>query len=114
MSKDALFNYWSEALHAAFDEVGGLPNEMGTSDHETMVKVLLGARDQESMAFGYDCIPNPLEATVKEVRGLRAEDAQRFDEREEAWRKREEDLLDTICRLWDTIDELAENRHNRA
>ena len=50
-------NYWKECVESALDEVG-----LSATDEQinTIVKCIEISHDQYGMAFGHDCIPNPL------------------------------------------------------
>jgi hypothetical protein len=51
-------NYWEEAFCAALEDIG-----LELPANELIVKagkILEGAHESYGMAYGYDCIPNPL------------------------------------------------------
>lgn len=51
-------NYWKECVEAALDEAG-LPAT--PAQIESIAKCVAISHDQYGMAFGHDCIPNPLQ-----------------------------------------------------
>jgi hypothetical protein len=58
-------DYWREAFCAALDEAGMVyPAEQQLL---LAVKVLEGAHENYGMAFGHDCIPNPIEEENKRL-----------------------------------------------
>lgn len=72
---DYKLNYWKEAVSSSFEE-NGLP--LTDSIIESVAKDMINSAECQSMAFGYDCIPNPakaeksneikrFEATIKEL-----------------------------------------------
>lgn len=64
---DAYQNYWKEALACALDELG-LYHALTPEQYDAAAKSLMFAAEQQSMAFGHDCIPDPrdeVEAKLK-------------------------------------------------
>ena len=57
-------NYWKEAIEAALDDAG---LKATTEQVETMTKAITISHDQYGMAFGHDCIPNPLQTEIKRL-----------------------------------------------
>ncbi len=75
-----------------------------TAEHmEAIVQSVLTSRENESMASGHDCIPNPLQAEVRRVERLRADDAKDADKRLTAAM---EEMAYLIGRLRNRISEL--------
>ena len=63
-------NYWSEALYSAMEDAGIKDFAPTKEQMEKIVKSLQISRDCESMAFGHDCIPNPLSTEIRELKGV--------------------------------------------
>ena len=58
-------NYWHECISEAFDDAG----IVATSEQiKTVVEFVEGAHENYGMAFGHDCIPNPLEQDNKQLK----------------------------------------------
>jgi hypothetical protein len=57
-------NYWKECISEAFDDAGITASE---KQIETVVDWVKGAHENYGMAFGHDCIPNPLESENKRL-----------------------------------------------
>jgi hypothetical protein len=58
-------NYWKESIEAALDEAGltATPDQI-----ETITKCVEISHDQYGMAFGHDCIPNPLKLENEQLK----------------------------------------------
>jgi len=56
---DYKLTYWKEAVSSSFEE-NYLP--LVDSIIENVAKDMIISAEQQSMAFGYDCIPNPAKA----------------------------------------------------
>lgn len=52
-------DYWKEAVSSSFEE-NGLP--LTDAIIENVAKDMINSAECQSMAFGYDCIPNPAKA----------------------------------------------------
>jgi DnaJ-class molecular chaperone len=57
-------NYWKECIEEAFDDAGISATEEQINTVADWVK---GAHDNYGMAFGHDCISNPLENENKRL-----------------------------------------------
>lgn len=57
-------DYWKECIETAFDEAGITATE---EQKKSVIETVEGAHENYGMAFGHDCIPNPLEAEVKQA-----------------------------------------------
>ena len=57
-------DYWEECIEAACDEAGVIVTKEQIKSIATDVEV---AHEQYGMAFGHDCIPNPLLADVQRL-----------------------------------------------
>ena len=58
-------NYWKEAVECALEDAG-LPATAEQID--TISKAIQISHDQYGMAYGYDCIPNPIELENKRLK----------------------------------------------
>ncbi len=85
MSRDPLFEYWREALCCSLDEAG--VTTLTSEQLDSVTNGLLGSRENESMAFGRDCIPNPMRAEVTDLESKVKRLEQEHDARERAWSK---------------------------
>ena len=70
----ALKDYYAEAVNLICGEfeVEGL-KPIQRHQREVLVEAVLNARENESLAFGHDHIPNPLESRLKETEQARAQ-----------------------------------------
>lgn len=50
-------NYWRECIDSAFDDAGIFATD---EQKELVAGAVEGGHENYGMAFGYDCIPNPL------------------------------------------------------
>lgn len=63
-------DYWKEAVSSSFEE-----NDLPLTDAiiENVAKDMINSAECQSMAFGYDCIPNPAKAEKSaEIKRLEA------------------------------------------
>lgn len=58
-------NYWQECISEALDEAG---IEASQEQIQTIAKIVSGAHENYGMAFGHDCIPNPVLAEVETLK----------------------------------------------
>lgn len=65
---DPKLSYWKEAVQIAFDEVGVSMDIISDDDWDRVAGSLQISAEQEGMAFGYDCIPNPIEQENKALK----------------------------------------------
>lgn len=78
-ASDAYQQYWREAIECALDEVG--KQDLLTSEEYDKVAItLMRSHEMHGMAFGHDCIPNPMEVTVKTLE-LKLKQSKRETER---------------------------------
>lgn len=68
--------YYREAVMCAADEadVALTPDQV-----TTMAKCLMTSMECESMAFGYECIPNPLNAEIESINRRHAQEIREKD-----------------------------------
>lgn len=58
-------DYYLEAIHCGAEEAGlNLTDEQAKS----ILDAVTGAMENESLAFGRDCIPNPLETEIRQLK----------------------------------------------
>ena len=80
-------DYWIESVSASMDNAGyTLPIEDITAIAEDMIITA----EQESMAFGYDAIPNPLQTEVDKIND-------RLQQERENWNNREDIYVKSIA-----------------
>lgn len=64
-------DYYLEAIHCGAEAAGlDLTDEQAKSISESV----MGAMENESLAFGRDCIPNPLESEIKQIKAAHQRD----------------------------------------
>ena len=69
MIKDDILEYWIESIESLLDEMDKL--DLFTSDDtKLMAEALIITAEQESMAFGYDAIPNPQATVIEHLKEL--------------------------------------------
>ena len=56
--------YWIESVAATTEEIG---YNLSIEDITTIVESMIITAEQESLAFGYDAIPNPLQTEIDEI-----------------------------------------------
>ena len=85
MNKDIL-NYWIEAVESALEEVEKL-DVFSKEDIINMAETLQISSEQESMAFGTEAIPNPLESEIRNIRSRHEKEISEFEKRDLIFRK---------------------------
>jgi type IV secretory pathway VirB4 component len=58
-------NYWEECVSRAFDEAGIIANDEQLG---IVVSAVEGGHENYGMAFGHDCIPNPRDTDIRELK----------------------------------------------
>jgi hypothetical protein len=58
-------DYWEECITEAFDDAG---IEATKEQIDTVTSWVDGAHENYGMAFGHDCIPNPMESEVEKLK----------------------------------------------
>lgn len=58
-------DYWHECIAESFDDAGITATE---EQIKTVASWVEGAHENYGMAFGHDCIPNPMETEVNELK----------------------------------------------
>lgn len=66
MKEDYKVRYWREALECALDEIGAF-DKLTKEEIAAVAASLEVSAECQSMAFGYDCIPNPQTLQIKEL-----------------------------------------------
>ena len=79
-------DYWIEAVEAALEDIGKL-NNYTNEELKTVAESLIISSEQESMAFGYDCIPNPLESTIRDMKSKHESEIKQYEKRESVYRQ---------------------------
>lgn len=82
---NAKLEYWMESVESAMEEIGytNLPIE----DITAMAESMIGTAEQESMMFGYDAIPNPLQTEINEITDKLERERNKAHHREYIYRK---------------------------
>ena len=60
-------DYWREAGMELLEELGFF-DAASKADFDNAAEILEGYADNQSMAFGYHCIPNPKDAEIAEIK----------------------------------------------
>ena len=58
-------DYWEECVAEAFEDAG---IEATKEQMATVAEWIAGAHENYGMAFGHDCIPNPMESEVETLK----------------------------------------------
>ncbi len=77
-------NYWDECIKEAFEEIGIVATESQITE---VVDWVEGAHENYGMAFGHDCIANPLEQEIRELKFQHKKDLVECEGREQQYRK---------------------------
>lgn len=83
MKNDPYLSYWRECVGEMLCEIG-LYEKVTPEQLETAAEFVQESHDQYGMAFGHECIPNPLKADVEELQRKRKDDERKSSEREDA------------------------------
>ena len=67
MKEDYKVRYWREALECALDEIGA-SDKLTKEEIAAVAASLEASAECQSMAFGYDCIPNPQTLEIEELK----------------------------------------------
>jgi len=82
--KDYYLEYWIEAVECACDEAGvSLTKEQATQIAGSMQV----SHENQGMAFGRDCIPNPLSTELDNERRKKKDELKAAEAREDALKK---------------------------
>jgi len=78
MSNDAKYDYWEEALQASYNHHTGelMDSELAAN----IAGDLAVSSEQESMAFGYDCIPNPQTVELEDKKRQHKREIEKMEE----------------------------------
>lgn len=85
-------DYWREAAMCALEEHIDL-ERFQPGEWDSIAKSLAGSAEHVGMAFGEDCIPNPRDTEIGELKAKLKAAAKHHDAREEAWGKAVKDRL---------------------
>ncbi len=83
---DARFDYWKEALECSLHEAGA-SGVLSDDVVDLVAQGLVGSAENQSMAFGHDCAPNPVNAEIANLKRLREADQKEHEARIAAHRK---------------------------
>lgn len=67
MKDENVLNYWIEAVESALEEIDKL-SYFSNKEIKTLAETLCISSEQQSLAFGYEHIPNPLEAEIIKIK----------------------------------------------
>ena len=76
--------YWIESVESIMEEMS---YDIPIEDITTIAESMIITAEQESMAFGYDAIPNPLQTEIDEITGKLKQECIKADRREYIYRK---------------------------
>jgi len=65
--KEHILNYWIEAVDSALEDIGK-QNILSNNDIKRLAESLIISSEQQSMAFGYEHIPNPLQSEIEKIK----------------------------------------------
>lgn len=86
MKTNHRLNYWIEAVESALEDVNKL-NMFSNDEIKSLAETLQGSSEQESMAFGTEHIPNPLEAEIRNIKSKHKKEIEQYENREFIFRK---------------------------
>jgi hypothetical protein len=102
--------YWESSLEAAMDAAGVL-HLIPKEKFDEIVESLVISRENESLGCGYDCIPNPLETTVKGLERKRTEEQKEFEQSLRSQREKYESNIQTLRSHIFHLETKLENRN---
>ena len=99
-------NYWKECVECALEDAMINATE---KQIEIITEVVEGSFENYSMHMGYDCIPNPSDQTIKDLK-KRLDDKDEISRREMAMQEREADMRAERLknRIYDLQEKLRE------
>ncbi len=80
---DPYLDYWVECVGISLDERNIVVTEQQILE---IAKDMQGAHEMYGMAFGHDCIPNPLKTEIKQLEGKLVKQEECNNSREQNWR----------------------------
>jgi len=86
MTTDNRLNYWIEAVECALEDANKL-NMFSNDDIKTLAENISISAEQESMAFGTEHIPNPLETEIQNMKSKHKKEIEQYNHREFIFRK---------------------------
>lgn len=86
MTPDYILDYWIEAVESALEDVNKL-DMFSNDDIKSLAETLQGSSEQESMAFGTEHIPNPLEAEIRNIKSKHKKEIKQYEKRELVYRQ---------------------------
>jgi hypothetical protein len=76
-----MLSYWLESLGYALEEAGAY-DALTPDQRKRVAESLVVSAENEGMAMGRDCIPNPLNSEIERLKAAHRADIERFEERE--------------------------------
>lgn len=76
-----MLNYWIESLGYALEEAG-VYDALTPEQRKQVAESLVVSAENEGMASGRDCIPNPLSSEIDRLKAAHRAEIERFEERE--------------------------------
>jgi hypothetical protein len=76
-----MLSYWLESLGYALEEAG-VYDALTPDQRKQVAESLVVSAENEGMAMGRDCIPNPLNSEIERLKAAHRADIERFEERE--------------------------------
>jgi len=67
MIKDQILEYWTEMVESSLEDIGKL-DSFTPADIKALAEDMVITADQESVAFGYDAIPNPQTTMIEDLK----------------------------------------------
>lgn len=86
MTQDYILKYWIEAVETALEEIDKLHN-FTNAEIKDLAENLQISAEQESMAFGRECIPNPLQTEIQNLKAQHKKEIEVHEHREYIYRK---------------------------
>lgn len=83
---DNVLNYWVEAVHVALDDVGKL-TMFSDEDIKKIAQNIQNSSEQQSMAFGWDLILNPLVDGIQKLKVKHECEIAQHERRDRIFRK---------------------------
>ncbi|WP_333998254.1 hypothetical protein [Burkholderia orbicola] len=74
-------DYWLESLGYALEEVGAY-DALTPEQRKDVAEALVVSAENEGMAMGRDCIPNPMNSEIERLKAAHRAEIERFEERE--------------------------------
>ncbi len=79
-------NYWIWAVEGGLEDCGA-DGKLTAEEVKSVAEAIMGARENESLATGTECIQNPLRTEIEELKRQREKDRDEADRREGIYQK---------------------------